>query len=47
MIHRRVEDITTDAVHGANFVKEMGYPVMIEISDGDTISHENNVNPIY
>jgi hypothetical protein len=47
MINRRVDDIITDAVHGANFVKEMGEPGMIKAPDGDTILDENNVNPIY
>jgi hypothetical protein len=42
----RFADITTDAVHSANFVKEIGYPGLIKASGGDTVLDENHVNPI-
>jgi hypothetical protein len=42
----RFDVITTDAVHSADFVIEIGYPGMIKASDGDTILDEKNVNPI-
>ena len=34
------DDTTTDAVHSANIVEEIGYPIMIIASDGVTILHE-------
>jgi hypothetical protein len=40
------DDVTTDAVHNTNFVKEIRYPGMIKASDGDTVLDENHVNPI-
>jgi hypothetical protein len=40
------DDTTTDAVHSVNTVKEIGYPVMIKASDGDTILDGKNVSPI-
>jgi len=40
------DDTTTDAVHRVNIVKEIGYPIMIKASDGDTILDEKNVGPI-
>jgi biotin carboxylase len=30
------DDTTTDAVHSANIIKEIGYPVMFKASDGNT-----------
>jgi uncharacterized protein YukE len=33
----RFDDITTDVVHSANFVKEVGYPGVIKASDGYTV----------
>lgn len=40
------DDTTTDVVHSANFVKELGYPIMIKTSDGDIVLDEKNVSPI-
>jgi pyruvate carboxylase len=34
------DDTTTDAVQSANIVKEIGYPIMIKASGGDTILDE-------
>ena len=33
-------------MHSANIVEEVGYPVMIIASDGDTVLDEKNVSPI-
>jgi len=33
-------------VHSANIVEEIGYPIMIKASDGDTVLDEKNVSPI-
>jgi len=38
--------LTTDAVHSANIVEEIGYPIMIKESHGVTILDEKNVSPI-
>jgi acetyl/propionyl-CoA carboxylase alpha subunit len=40
----RFDDPTT--VHSANTVEEIGYPVMIKASDGDTVLDEKTVSPI-
>jgi hypothetical protein len=37
--------ITTDVMHSANFVKEIGYPGMIKASVGDTISDKRISTP--
>jgi biotin carboxylase len=34
------DDSITDAVHSANIVKEIGYPVVIKASDGETVPDE-------
>jgi hypothetical protein len=41
----RFDDSTTNAVHGANFVKEKEYPATIKESDGDTILDEKKCQP--
>ena len=33
-------------MHSANIVEEIGYPVMINASDGDTVLDEKIVSPI-
>ena len=38
--------LTTVAVHSDNIVEEIGYPIMIKASDGDTVLDEKNVSPI-
>jgi len=39
------DDTTTDAVHSANIIKEIGYPVMFKASDGDTALNKENASP--
>jgi hypothetical protein len=41
----RFDDITTNAVHSAYFVKEIGYPGKIKASDGDTVLDEKMSTP--
>jgi acetyl/propionyl-CoA carboxylase alpha subunit len=45
MIKPQQKTNQTDAVHSANIVKEIGYPIMIKASDGDTVRDEKNVSP--
>jgi len=33
-------------VHSANIVEEIGYPIVIKASDGDTVLDEKNVSPL-
>jgi biotin carboxylase len=39
------DNTTVNVVHSANIVEEIGYPIMIKASAGDTVLDAKNVSP--